>query len=135
MDDKFYEYLNENFFIISCRRENLFEHALSWCIVAFTKQLNLYNHEEKIKIFHELYKKKITIDQEIFKNYLDKYLLYLKWVSDHFIVNSVFNYEKHLKDLEGYVNGLDIFPDTQEKTTWKESLGISWNDWNKCHYL
>lgn len=130
-----YKYINDNFFVISARRENLFEHALSWCIVAFTKHLNIYTHEEKIDVFHKLYKKKITIDQEVFKNYLDKYLVYLKWVDDHFRVNSVFNYEKHMKDLEGYVNNLDIFPDNQETHTWKDSHGISWNDWNKCHYL
>lgn len=131
----FYKYINDNFYIISARRENLFEHALSWCIVAFTKHLNIYTHEEKIKVFNELYTKKITIDQEIFKNYLDKYLLYLSWVSDHFMVNSVFNYEKNLKDLESYVNGLDIFPVNQSIKTWNETQGISWNDWNKCHYL
>ena len=28
----FYRYLNENFYIISCRRHNIFEHALSWCL-------------------------------------------------------------------------------------------------------
>jgi len=131
----FYKYINDNFYIISARRENLFEHALSWCIVAFTKHLNLYTHEEKIKVFNDLYRKKITVDQEVFKNYLDKYVNYLQWVDDHFRVNSVFQYEKHMKDLEGYVNKLDIFPENQPTKTWKDSRGISWNDWNKCHYL
>ena len=39
---KFYEYLNRNFYIISCRRDNLFEHALSWGINAHSKKLNVY---------------------------------------------------------------------------------------------
>jgi hypothetical protein len=129
-----YKYINDNFFIISARRENLFEHALSWCIVAFTKHLNIYTHEDKIDVFNKLYKRQITIDQEIFKNYLDKYLIYLKWVDDHFIVNSIFNYDKHLSNLESYVNNLDIFPEGRQIKTWKEFYGISWNTWNKCHY-
>lgn len=130
-----YNYINENFYIISARRENLFEHALSWCIVAFTKHLNIYTHEDKVDVFKKLYKKQITIDQEIFKTYLDKYLIYLTWVNDHFRVNSVFNYDTHTKDLENYVNGLDIFPAGQNIKTWQEIYGISWNTWNKCHYV
>ena len=130
-----YKYINENFYIISARRENLFEHALSWCVVAFTKHLNIYTQEDKIDVFKKLYRKQITIDQEVFKNYLDKYLLYLKWVDDHFMVNSIFNYDTDLVDLEKYVNTLDIFPEGQELKTWQQCHGISWNTWNKCHYV
>jgi len=131
----FYQYINDNFYIISAQRTNLFEHALSWCVVAFTKELNIYDHQEKIKIFQTLYKKKITIDQTVFENYLDKYLVYLEWVDSHFRVNSIFNYDKDVHNLEKYVNGLDIFPEDQPIKTWKEHYGISWNDWNSCHYL
>jgi hypothetical protein len=131
----FYQYVNDNFYIISAQRTNLFEHALSWCVVAFTKELNIYDHQEKIKIFQTLYKKKITIDQTVFENYLDKYLVYLEWVDSHFRVNSIFNYDKDVHNLEKYVNGLDIFPEDQPIKTWKEHYGISWNDWNSCHYL
>lgn len=130
-----YNYINDNFYIISARRENLFEHALSWCIVAFTKHLNLFTHEEKINVFKNLYKNKITIDQEIFKKYLDKYLTYLSWVDDHFRINSIFNYEKDLNDLEQYTNNLDIFPEGQSIKTWNECYDISWNQWNQYHYL
>lgn len=131
----FYEYINKNFYLISARRENLFEHALSWCIVAFTKSLNIFTHEEKIEIFQQLYKKKITIDTEIFRTYLDKYVTYLKWINDHFRINSIFHYEKDMIDLEGYVNKLDIFPADQLLTNWQEGYGISWTKWNHCHYL
>jgi hypothetical protein len=130
----FYNYINDNFYIISARRENLFEHALSWCIVAFSKNLNVYSHEEKISVFKDLYRKKITIDQEIFKNYLDKYLNYLTWVDNHFRINSIFNYEKDMPNLEEYINGLDIFPNENIKT-WEETYGMSWKTWNSCHYL
>lgn len=131
----FYKYINDNFFIISAQRENLFEHALSWCIVSFSKQLNVYSHEDKISTFKNLYKKRISVDQTVFENYLNKYLKYLEWVDNHFQINAVFNYEKNVHNLENYVNGLDIFPADQEIKTWQEHYGISWNEWNRCHYL
>ena len=131
----FYRYINDNFFIISARRHNLFEHALSWCISAFSKHLNVYDHQEKISVFKDLYQKKITIDQEVFKNYLDKYVNYLSWVDNHFVINSTFNYEKDMLDLESYVNNLDIFPINHQPMSWKDQYGISWKDWNTCHYL
>lgn len=130
----FYQYINDNFYIIGARRENLFEHALSWCIVAFTKKLNCYTHEEKMEAFKSLYDNKITIDLEVFTEYLDKYLDYLKWSSDHFMVNKIFNYEKDVKDLDGFVNKLDIFPGTPDKK-WGDIYGMEWNKWNACHYL
>jgi len=114
----FYEYINKNFYLISARRKNLLEHALSWCIVSFTKSLNMYTHEKKISAFKELYKKKITIDQEVFRNYLDKYMMYLKWVDDHFMINSIFNYEQDMPNLETYINQLDIFPANSAPKSW-----------------
>lgn len=131
----FYKYINDNFYIISARRTNLFEHALSWCIVGFSKSLNVYSHEEKIYIFKNLYRKRITIDQTVLTEYLDKYLGYLEWVKNHFNINSVFNYEQHMPDLENYVDNLDIYPDNTCKKTWQDIYGISWNKWNKMHYL
>lgn len=131
----FYQYINDNFFIISARRQNLFEHALSWCIAAFSKHLNVYDHQEKISVFKDLYQRKITIDQEVFKNYLDKYVNYLKWTDNHFAINSIFNYEKDVIDLESYVDNLDIFPIDHRHVSWADHYGISWKDWNACHYL
>ena len=131
----FYQYINDNFYVIGARRENLFEHALSWCIVSFSKQLNCYQHEDKIDTFAALYKNKITIDKEVFTEYLDKYLLYLKWSSDHFRINKIFNYEKDVKDLDGFVKNLDIFPSEQLEKKWEDIYGIEWNKWNACHYL
>lgn len=131
----FYEYINKNFYLISARRENLLEHALSWCIFSFTKSLNVYTHEEKISTFKGLHEKKITIDQEVFIKYLNKYITYLKWVDDHFMINSIFNYEQDMPNLETYINQLDIFPTNAAPKSWKQGYGISWNDWNRCHYL
>ena len=37
----FYEHLNDNFLIISARRKNLLEHAVSWGITVESKKLNV----------------------------------------------------------------------------------------------
>jgi hypothetical protein len=67
LDDqlKFYEYLNTNFYIISCRRDNLFEHGLSWAIQAHSKKLNVYSPQEKINDFQKVRVKKILEELRI----------------------------------------------------------------------
>lgn len=131
---RFYEYLNKNFFIISCRRENLFEHALSWAIVGHSKELNVFSHYDKFNKYYDIYKNGITIDQTNLTNHLYRYKTYLNWVETHFEVNSYFNYEQDLKNIENYILNLDIFPN-QERRTWNDIFSIEWNDWNKCHKL
>ena len=131
----FYQYLNDNFFIISARRENLFEHALSWCIVAASKHLNVYSAEEKMNAFNNIYEQGITVDPEVFKTYLNRYQIYLEWVDRHFNVNSYFNYEKDINSIDEYVSKLDIFPANTHLKTWEDVYGISWKEWNTCHYL
>ena len=130
----FYQYLNDNFFIISARRENLLEHALSWGIQTHSKKLNVYSHQEKLSTFADIYQNRITIEPETITLYLDRYVDYLKWVDDHFTVNSYFEYEKHLPNIEQYILGLDIFGD-QPKSNWADRFKIEFQDWNRCHYL
>lgn len=131
---RFYNYINENFFIISARRQNLFEHGISWGIYLHSKKLNVYTHEEKINTFYNIYKDGITIDPEALIKYLDRYRDYLKWCDQHFHVNTYFNYEDDLKDIEQFIMNLDIFPGGASKT-WKDIFSIEWKDWNQCHKL
>jgi len=131
----FYKYLNDNFYIISAKRKNLFEHGLSWCIVNESKNLNIFSHEEKIKIFQDIYKRGIYVDTEVMINYLDRYLEYLDWVRNHFNVSTYFHYEKDMNDIENFVQRLNIFPPDQAPGGWERMFGVSWNDWNRCHYL
>lgn len=131
----FYKYLNDNFYIISARRENLFEHALSWCIVNESKHLNVFTHEEKIHVFGEVYKRGIHVDPLAMTNYLDRYVEYLKWVSDHFNVSTYFHYEKDMPNIDKFVSKLNIFPPGEYARSWKDIFGISWKEWNSCHYL
>lgn len=129
---KFYRYLNENFFIIACNRNNLFEHAISWSFFAYTKRLNVFTPEEKQLVFERLTANKLYIDPSILIKHLDNYVEYQTWVSDHFHVNATFNYEKDSKDLEGYCDRLNIF---DKDNNWQNTYGLSWNDYNKCHYI
>jgi hypothetical protein len=131
----FYRYINENFFIISARRNNLLEHALSWCIFSVSKRLNVYGHEEKFEVFSEIYRNSIHVDQTLLVRYLDAYVKYTKWVDDHFNVNSYFDYEKDLPGIEEYINNLNLFDNSKKQNFWQNMFGIGWQDWNMCHYL
>lgn len=130
----FYQYLNDNFFVISATRQNLLEHALSWGINSHSKKLNVYTHQEKIDSFADIYQNKITIDPKSLTQYLDKYVNYVKWVEDHFTVSSYFEYDTQLSNIEQYILGLDIFGGQTTKT-WADTFGIEFKDWNRCHYL
>ena len=131
---KFYEYLNRNFFIISCRRENLFEHALSWVIQGHSKKLNVYSVQEKIADFRDIYKNGITVEQITFEKYLDRYVKYLDWVERYFNVQSYFDYDTHMKDIESYILTLD-FMRGNHHNTWQDMFGQDFKSWNACHRM
>jgi hypothetical protein len=129
-----YDYLNKNFFIISARRSNIFEYAISWAITLATKSFNVTTHDKKLDAYHKIYKNGINIDPKIIEKYLTDYKNYLKWCDDHFQVNSYFDYDKDLKNIENYILNLDIFAD-KNKRTWNDIFSMEWEDWNKCHKL
>lgn len=131
----FYNYLNDNFYIISARRDNLFEHALSWCIYNESKILNVYSHQDKINTFSNIYKNKITVDTGILINYMFKYKDYIEWTDRHFTVNSYFKYDQDLSRIEDYILNLSIFNNQSKKKTWKDMFDIEFTEWNRCHYL
>ena len=130
----FYQYLNENFYIISCRRQNVFEHAISWALTKITKKLNVYTPEEKISTFVNLYKDQVEVDPYAMLQSLDDYKEYLQWSENHFSIASYFEYEKHLPRIEQYILNLPIFAG-QTKLTWKDTYNIEFSDWNRCHYF
>ena len=131
---KFYEYLNQNFFIISCRRRNLFEHALSWSINGHSKKVNVYHPFEKIMTFHKIYREGITISETTFKNHLTNYKKYINWSDTYFNIQSHFNYEDCVGDLESYILNLD-FMKGHSNNTWRDMFDQDYNDWNACHKL
>jgi len=131
----FYQYLDQNFFVIACRRHNVFEHALSMTLNSVTKKLNVYNWAEKRDAFLDIYKKQIDLDLASFKQVLNSYRSYLGWTADHFNVSSHFYYDQHLENLERYILNLPVFQSKTQQITWKEKFGIDLATWNRCHNL
>ena len=131
----FYHYLNNNFYIISCRRHNIFEHALSWCLSKITKKLNVYNDSEKINSFFELYRDGIDLDPNSLLQTLNAYKDYVIWVNNHFNVANYFYYEEHLPRIEKYILNLPIFRQNTQQLTWQHNFGISFDQWNLCRYI
>ena len=131
----FYQYLNNNFYIISCRRHNIFEHALSWCLSKVTKKLNVYNDSEKINSFFELYRDGIDLDPNSLLQTLNAYKDYVIWVNNHFNVASYFYYEEHVPNIEKYILNLPIFGQQTQKLTWQDNFGMHFDQWNLCHYI
>ena len=132
---KFYEYLNDNFFIISARRFNAFEQAISWSIVGESKKLNVYSVAEKQAAFSTIYKNGITIDQDVFKGHLWSYMEYEKWSAKHFNVSAHFYYDRDFENVEEYILKLSAFAEVKAQQTWKDFSGLDFHDWNRIHYL
>lgn len=131
----FYNYLNENFFIISCRRQNVFEHGLSWALNKISSKLNVYSSQEKISTFLDMYKNPVNVDIESMLNSLNNYRFYLKWCDDHFNVASYFHYEEHVPNIEKFILNLPIFAGQKKINSWKDTFGQEFNDWNRCHFM
>lgn len=132
---QFYQYLNENFFIISARRQNIFEQAISWTIVKESKKLNVYSVNEKLSTFGEIYAKGLHVDQGVLEHQFQIYREYEKWSNKHFMISSHFYYDKDFENIEDYIFNLAPFIGRKEKKSWKDFSGLSFNDWNRIHYL
>jgi hypothetical protein len=130
----FYNYLNENFYVIACRRANVFEHALSMTLNKVTKKLNVYSAYEKIDTFYEMYQSSIVLDPQVFVSQLNAYRQYVEWSEQHFNIGSYFNYEQDIPNIEQYILDLPVFSSQSEKITWDKNFGLSFNSWNKMHY-
>jgi hypothetical protein len=131
----FYQYLDDNFFIIACRRHNIFEHALSMSLNKITKKLNVFDHTDKINTFVDLYKNKVHIDERVFVGQLDAYRDYIKWSNDHFNIGSFFYYDQHLENIEQYILNLPVFNSQSHLVTWKERFDIDFYNWNRMHHI
>lgn len=131
---KFYEYLNNNFYVISCRRQNLFEHGISWTIQAHSKKLNVFSPQEKIQDFNQIYKNGITVSREGLEKYLTAYVDYIKWSDSYFNIQSYFDYDTNIKDIESYILNLDFMQGNTSKS-WQDMFGQSFSNWNACHRM
>jgi hypothetical protein len=130
----FYQYLNENFYVIACKRANVFEHALSMTLNKVTKKLNVYSAYEKIDTFYDIYQSGIELDSRAFEYQLNAYRDYINWSDQYFDVSSYFNYEQDVPRIEQFILDLPLFSNQPELVTWEKNFGITFNTWNKMHY-
>lgn len=131
---KLYDYVNKNFYIISARRDNLFEYALSWAIAKQSHKMNVYSAQEKFDSFKNIYRDRLYVDPEIFITHLYHYREYCAWADRCFHVSSIFHYDRYINDMETYLLNLNIY-NGQKPRTWKEMFGLDFDTWNRCHYL
>ena len=131
----FYNYLNENFFVIACRRKNVFEHAVSMTLSTVTKKLNVYDAYEKIETFYDIYKSGINLDARVFERHLTAYKNYIIWSEQYFDIGAYFNYEKDIPRLEQYILNLPMFSAQDNLVTWNQNFGQSFNEWNQMQYI
>jgi hypothetical protein len=131
---KFYDYLNKNFYIISCRRDNLLEHALSWVINSHSKKLNVYSPMEKINVFQDIYINGIECSKQSLEKYLTNYKKYIEWSDTYFNIQSYFNYEQAISNIEDYILNLD-FMKGATNNRWSDMFGQSFDTYNNCHKL
>jgi len=131
---KFYDYLNKNFYIIGCRRENLLEHALSWVINGHSKKLNVYSPMEKINVFRDIYSNGIECSEQSLKKYLTNYKEYINWSDTYFNIQSYFNYEQAINNIEDYILNLDFMKGVTNNR-WSDMFGQSFDTYNNFHKL
>lgn len=128
----FYKFLNENFYIISCRRDNMFEHALSWIIFNHTKKLNVYSPIEKVEVCQDIYSNGIKGFKEQIDFYLDRYLKYIDWVDNNFNIQSYFYYDRDLNNIEDYILNLEFMKTGNTGPKWETMFNQSFSDYNTC---
>ncbi len=130
----FYEYLNRNFFIISCRRKNLFEHGISQSLNRIHKKLNIYSAAEKIHGFFDIYRTGVDIEAQVLEETLNTYASYQTWCSRYFEIGSYFYYEQCMDNLEQYILNLPIFSSQPQRLSWQQCFDIDFESWNRCHF-
>lgn len=131
----FYQYLNENFYIIACKRHNVFEHALSMTLNKITKKLNVYSVRDKFDAFKDIYRNQIDLDTRTLTATLDAYKNYLDWSETYFDIGRFFYYDEHLENIEKFILDLPLFQQRPRQLTWQDKFGLSLEDWNRCHNL
>jgi hypothetical protein len=87
----------------------------------------------KINKFSNIYQNKISACKESFVTHLDRYKEYIIWTNQYFNVQSYFNYDLHIHNMEDYILNLDFM--SKHNNSWKDMFGQDFNTWNLCHQL
>jgi hypothetical protein len=112
----------------------MLEYALSWAIQAHSKVLNVYNIEEKVNNFSKIYENGITVPQPALIKYLNNYQNYIEWSDTYFNIQSYFNYDIDIHNIEDFILNLD-FMKGSSKNRWGDMFGQDFTSWNTCHRM
>jgi hypothetical protein len=119
---KFYKYLNNNFKIISCHRNNLLDYAMSWSIRDLKSTSNVYSFKEKNLIHPKI--DNFTLNTNFLIKKCNDYRSYNFWVSSNFNVFKKFYYED-IEKLDNFIE--EILEDC--KITVKKQFNLSLTDY------
>lgn len=121
----FLAFLNDFFHKkIMCVRENIFEYALSWSIRHQSGVLNVYNREDKEKVFQV-----DKVDEEYFLKKCNDYVKYQAWVEKYFQHVEIISYEKLLNDTDSV-----IYQITGQKDTFLNAFKMPLKNIIKAEY-
>ena len=107
--NNFYNYLNNNFIIVSCHRKNILEYAMSWAIRNIKNTKNVYSFKEKYMIHPT--NDKFELDCNFIVDKCNQYQNYIYWVNDNFKTHSKFYYED-IEHIDAFIS--DILECEQE---------------------
>jgi len=124
---RLYDYLNDHFYIISSERTNLFEYAISRCLV----QLKKLNNTSDITYKNSKYSQRVNIHKKSLIIYLDYYIEHMKWVETYFHVQDYFNYDVNINNIDNYITNLNILP--ENNNIWNDIFNMNWLEWNNMH--
>lgn len=131
--EEFYTFLNENFEIFTCYRDNLFDYGMCWAVRRCTNRHydyqinNVHSPEDRIKLY--AVDNKFTIDPQIVITQAEKYLRYKEWATTTFPYSKSIHYEDISDNIDKVLE--QCFPAQQ---TIKEKFGISISEYTKYKY-
>jgi uncharacterized protein YktA (UPF0223 family) len=94
----------------------------------------VYSPQEKINDFQQIYANGITISREGFEKHLNNYVKYINWSDTYFNIQSYFNYDIDMNNIEDYILNLD-FMQGHRNNRWSDMFGQDFLTWNACHRL
>ena len=89
---------------------------------------------EKINVFQDIYRNGIECSEQSLKKYLSNYKEYISWSDTYFNIQSYFNYEQAINNIEDYILNLDFLKGATNNS-WNDMFGQSFDTYNNCHKL
>ena len=121
----FYKFLNAVYDKkIMCVRNNIFEYALSWSIRERSGILNVYDRDDKKKVFGIK-----SVQEDFFLKKCQQYIDYTYWIKDNFPDTIEISYEDMITNTDAVLEQLTGF-----KNTYKNSFKLELSKILKIEY-